>query len=667
MKKKKVVSIVLAAIMCFALTACNSSNGGNDGAPAPIAPVTQPDAFPVEKGLHNVSVTATDNVLINADATTEYTIVYPENAASEVVAAARAMATHFLVAVGATVAVQEESEQTYSDTAKYLVVGNCKLFAAAGLTMPTADIGATGVYVKTAGKSAFMTGKTEYGISNAVYVFLEHVLGHDHLYLKMDAYTAKKGEKVMLPEMDIVEKPDFEFSDSSMNTSSDALAANRIWSQAMFMRPDTKKIYNMSDQYSEDPVWHNSFNWFWDWYKVRNSSNPEDIHYENKWLSNDGKQLCYSGHGEKTVRDAMLEHAKEYALKAAETDPVRNNIAFTQQDESVWCTCDACKAAKEKYGADSGVLIKFAKDLAKLVNDALKDETPEGETPRKIQIWVFAYQMTMAAPDPATEEAKAELVCDESVGVVLAPIGARFVHGLQDSRNESAKRQMANWNTYVQNLGTWLYSTNFHYFMYPYNCFDVIPDDLRFCKSIGTAWMFNQGINTQATNFTAYKEYLIHKLNWDLTRNPRDIRQKFFDTYYGAGAESMSKFYFEMVSQCEWLYDTFEEMTGGIYENLEQAKFWPQQLLERWVKYCDEALDAIAPVAATDPTLYQTLYGNIVCESVFPRYALIRLYESSYSQTEVKAMKASWKADVMQYGFRTHQEHHTIDEIIANW
>ena len=179
--------------------------------------------------------------------------------------------------------------------------------------------------------------------------------------------------------------------------------------------------------------------------------------------------------------------------------------------------------------------------------------------------------------------------------------------------------------------------------------------------------MFNQGINTQATNFTAYKEYLIHKLNWDLTRNPRDIQQKFFDTYYGAGAESMSKFYFEMVSQCEWLYDTFEEMTGGIYENLEQAKFWPQQLLERWVKYCDEALDAIAPVAATDPTLYQTLYGNIVCESVFPRYALIRLYESSYSQTEVKAMKASWKADVMQYGFRTHQEHHTIDEIIANW
>ena len=119
--------------------------------------------------------------------------------------------------------------------------------------MPMQDIGATGVYVKTAGKSVFITGKGEYGVHNGVYVFLEHVFGHDHLYCDTTVFSVKAGDTVYLPTMDIVEKPDFEFNTNSTNMPEEAALANRWAQNAMWITPD---------EGSGDPIWHNSFNWF---------------------------------------------------------------------------------------------------------------------------------------------------------------------------------------------------------------------------------------------------------------------------------------------------------------------------------------------------------------------------------------------------------------------
>lgn len=653
--KRKFLAVLLCAALCFSTVACGKDNGdgnGEKGMPQPTNPISQEENHFTEPGLHSINVTPSENVLIDADGTTEYKIVYPKNASKYVVTAANALRENIRSAVGAETEIAEESDESWNEDAKYIVIGDCDLFTAAGLTMPMQDIGATGVYVKTAGKSVFITGKGEYGVHNGVYVFLEHVFGHDHLYCDTTVFSVKAGDTVYLPTMDIVEKPDFEFNTNSTNMPEEAALANRWAQNAMWITPD---------EGSGDPIWHNSFNWF---NEATRKANPN-------WVADDGQQLCYTGHGVEGELEKMLDHAAAYALKAIHADPTRNNITMTQQDYPTWCTCEACSAAEETYGTNAAVLVQFIKQLSARVNAELQEEAEEGVAPRTVRIWFFAYNATVKPP-VKTESGQTvafdeSVTCDETVGVIMAPLEAKFAYTFYDEANEVVRENMKAWDACVKIKGAWLYSTDFRHFYYPYNSFDTIPENLRFVKSLGTMWIFNQGIGSGMTGFAAYKEHLNSKLYWNVNADAGAIRKSFFDSFYGEASEVMNKFYLETVAQCEWIYGTFDEMTGGVYEDLEQAKFWPKGLLERWVGYCDEGLQAIAKYENTDPVRYGLLKEHIVCESMFPRFALIRLYGSQFSVNALQTMKAEWKRDAQHYNFKSHDEGHSIDEIIKDW
>lgn len=656
--KYKITALLLCAALCFPIAACNKGTGGSGGDKAltPTNPVTQDENKFTSPGLHDVRVTPSENVLVNADGTTAYRIVYPQNADAYVVKAAKTLQEHIRSAVGAQVETVEESNESWSEDATYIVVGNCALFAAAGLSMPEQDIGSTGVYIKTVGKSVFITGKGEYGVHNGVYVFLEHVFGHEHLYRDMTVYSVKAGETVYLPNMEIIERPDFEFNTNSTNMPEDAALANRWAQDAMWITPS---------EGSGDPIWHNSFNWI---NAAARTAHPD-------WVSEDGKQLCYTAHGvtegEHSL-DKMIDHAAEYALKAIHADPTRENITMTQQDYPTWCTCETCTAEETKYGTNAAVLVKFIKELSARVNRTLAEEAEKnGTEARTVRIWFFAYNATVKPPVKTeggqTVAFDESVVCDDTVGVLLAPLEAKFAYSFYDEANEVVRENMEGWDACVKTKGAWLYSTDFRHFYYPYNSFDTIPENLRFVKSLGTMWIFNQGLGSGMTGFAAYKEHLNSKLYWNVNADAGQIRKSFFDSFYGEASEVMNKFYLETVAQCEWIYGTFDEMTGGVYENLEQAKFWPIGQLERWVNYCDEGLQAIAKYENTDPARYGLLKEHIVCESMFPRFALIRLYGSQFSVDALKEMKAEWKQDAQHYGFNSHDEGHSIDEIIKDW
>ena len=94
---------------------------------------------------------------------------------------------------------------------------------------------------------------------------------------------------------------------------------------------------------------------------------------------------------------------------------------------------------------------------------------------------------------------------------------------------------------------------------------------------------------------------------------------------------------------------------------------WQKGLLERWVAYCDTALEQVNLDRTIDEDYRKSLVKNIVSESMFPRFALIRLYKTSYSDETLKNMQRSWKADAEKYSFVSHQEHYTIDDVYAEW
>ena len=180
--KSKILATVLCLLLCFGAVACNKDGDGGNGdgtvkEPTPIGTVTQPEEFTVERGLHKVSVTPSDNVLVKADGTSEYTVLYPNNASDQIVSVARTLVRNMGLAVDADVEAEAEGEREWNEESKYIVLGNCDMFAAAELTMPSGDdaLGKTGVYLKTVGKSVFINGNHWLGVNNGIFVFLEEI------------------------------------------------------------------------------------------------------------------------------------------------------------------------------------------------------------------------------------------------------------------------------------------------------------------------------------------------------------------------------------------------------------------------------------------------------------------------------------------------------------
>ena len=681
-KTSKIIAILLCASICFQLVACKSNGSNDSDATKPIGTVTQTEELKGKDGLHKISVSPSDNVFVNADATTEYTIVYPKNCHSRVPAIAATFARNIGLATDASVSYKEESNEVWSEDAKYIVLGDCALFTAAGLTLPTDEdaLGKTGVYIKTVGKSVFLNAEYWLGLNNATFVFLEHVLGHKQIY-DTAFFTVEKGKAVTLPTMEIIERPDFEFADYTTNFSGDYGLANRLSDYDMFMELEG----------SGDTIWHNSFNWV----------NSDARQKNPKWVSEDRSQLCYTAHGDADAYKAMLEHCLAYVMPSIEKNPDKNNVSFTHQDESSWCTCETCSKYLDAYGTDAATVVFFMKRLAKMINDEVHKTNPD----RTITVWFFAYHTTEKAPavknaegqyvpiEPQFTASKANVaitsetlsypddkfdsndagsdfngvVCDESVGVYIAPINAKYTHKLTDDENDYMYNAIIGWEPIVSVKGAWLYSANFEHLYYPYNCFESIPNAIRLFSNLGARWIWNQGQGYGMTGFGAFKEYLNFKLYWNCNQDISDLRQEFFDGYYGAASEVMYKMYTEVVAHCRYIEENFDEISGGLYENLEKADMWPKGLLQRWEGYCNEALNLVNSDTTIDEDYRKSLVKNVVSESMFPRFALIRLYKTTYSAETLQNMQRSWKADADKYSFVSHQEHHTIEEVYFEW
>ena len=116
-KTSKIIAFLLCACLCFPLAACNKNGGGSD-APKPTGTVTQTEELKGKDGLHKISIAPSDNVLVNADATTEYTIVYPKECHERVPAIAATFARNIGLATDASVPHKDVSYEVWSEYAK---------------------------------------------------------------------------------------------------------------------------------------------------------------------------------------------------------------------------------------------------------------------------------------------------------------------------------------------------------------------------------------------------------------------------------------------------------------------------------------------------------------------------------------------------------------------
>ena len=660
---KKVLSVCLAALSALAFASCGK-NPSDSPSPSAVNPVTDKlERGELNNTLHKVNVTATNRTFVsNAESSTpstEYKIL-ADNTNNYAIRAASFMAGQLAAATDAEFKVtlyEPGDENPITVDAKYIVIGCKTLFGECGLSMPADDLGPAGYYIRSYGNSVFIEVKMNDGYQMGTLAFLREVVGYD--MIAHDTVVYEKDGSV-LPDMEIIERPDYDYRNMTNWMTEDGKYGMGYNYQSIFTyisqdggQTDRSAIHNIfhylpTEKYLKDnPEWYSS-----------NSTH---------------RQLCYTAHGNPEKYELMQNTMLEVMMKCVLAQPDQNVVTVTQEDAPVCCECKECSKVLEKDGSISATIIRFMNDLDKKFQAALTEYAEKTNTERRtVQLAFFAYHTSYNPPTtPVSEDPT--LKCSPNITVFIAPIYARYVNSFYEEENRVYADTVRAWSEYTDNIMAWVYETNYHHYMFPYNTYSSMMDTYYFFKQQGANIIYNEGqrFSENVTCFGKLKEYLDSKSQFDVTVAYEECKDKFFKNYYGAAADIMEQYYNEL-RQWETYLESVADygLGGGIYEEIgltTTPHYWPKEMLEDWLDLMEKAKKSVAYLELESPALYRKLIKHINIESLFPKYALCTLHESSFTDSAMLAMRKEFKDLADELGLLQQEEHDYITTIYKQW
>ncbi|MBP3394005.1 MAG: DUF4838 domain-containing protein, partial [Lentisphaeria bacterium] len=245
-------------------------------------------------------------------------------------------------------------------------------------------------------------------------------------------------------------------------------------------------------------------------------------------------QLCLSN-------DDMRGELTRNLLKLLRKNPKATMVSVSQNDNTLPCECNACRAETEKEGSPAGPMIRFVNQIA---------EEVEKEFPN-VTVQTFAYQYTSTPPKFARPR--------HNVEVRLCSIGSNFAAPLDSPKNASFSRELREWSKIAPRLSVWNYVTNFSNYLRPFPNLTVLAEDIRSFGKYNVGAVLEQGdwnSGGVTGDFVALKAYVISKLLWNPALEPRKVMDKFIGGYYGAAAPQIRE-YLELIENEVEKNDTY--------------------------------------------------------------------------------------------------------------
>ena len=649
---KKLTSLFLAAAMCFSIVACkeetptppSSATDSFTNTGDPVLPqLTMTETLEhkdIPNALHKVTVTESNRTFVQ-NGRTEYKIVTGSRTEENVAAAF--IAQILQEATGAVFEVVPFGENTpWSATAKYIVVGVEELFENAGLTMPTDELGPSGYYIKSVDESVFIQTQNTFGYQRAATAFLDHVVGYE-MYAGDTITFEKTG--ATLPTMEIIERPDYDYYVSGNKQSSIAqygMGAVRV-----------------SDVFIEvgGETWHNTFKYL-----------PPDVYKEAhpKWYATNNRQLCYTARGDAEEYEKMISKVVEVMKGRLIEEPTITNITFTIQDYDDYCVCEKCMEAFEYYGNTfAGAYLAFVNEVDNRIQAYLEEQASlTGEPKREFNICIFAYKLTETVPQ--------NIICNDTVGVIIAPIYAKYNRSFYNEANIKTAGVISGWGKICKNLQMWLYETNYAELLYPFDTFDATLETYRFCRINNARVMYNEGqyMHKNVTAFGRLKEYFNSKALFDLANcNFSEVVDDFFVNYFKDAAVPMRQYFDELQACMKYLQETYPAKVSGdcTQDQTGTREYWPREMLNNWLGLINQGYASIEKYKESDPDLYKVLALHLKIESIFPRFALIDLHDYTYSAKTLQEMRIAFKADCDELGIVRETEHSPLSNLFKTW
>lgn len=653
-------SLILATVALFAsLAGCKGGQESSDSSSESVT-AQNPISDALDRGeltntLHKVKITPSNRTFAYASdgkTLTDYKILVNADS-SYALRAANFISQQLSAATDANFTLEahtEEDGKTLEPTSKYIVIGCKDLFSACGLKMPEEELGPAGYYIKSYGDSVFMEVKGNDGYQMGTIAFLKAVVGYDMIADDTVVYE-NKGET--LPDLEIIERPDFDYRNYTNWMSETGKYGMGYGMTYIFTLVGEKRLGV-----------HNIFEYL-----------PTEKYLQEhpEWYSGNAtyRQLCYTAHGDAEEYELMQEAMLDVMMKYILEQPDQGVITVTQEDWAYCCDCDECRRVVEKDGSISATIIRYMNDLDDKLNARLEEYAEQtGTEKREMQLAFFAYHTSYNPPStPVSEDPT--LKCNPDITVFIAPLDAKYGYSFYDEENRVYAEMVKKWSEYTDNIMAWVYETNYHHYMFPYNTYSSMMDTYYFFKQNGANVIYNEGQrwSENVTCFGKLKEYLDSKAQIDVTASYEYYKDKFFKYYYGDAAEIMEQYYNEL-RQWEIYLESVSDygLGGGIYEEIGGDKrFWPKAMLEGWLELMDKAYKEIAHLEIDDPAEYEKLVKHIKIETLFPRFALCTLHEASYTSSEMKALRSEFKKDADELGLVEYNQNGYFTDLYKMW
>ena len=672
--KNKLLVIILAFVLCFsAFAGCGgtgtgtgggnsggSSSGGNSGNEVGTI------VHQYSNANHDLTIVTKDSYFIQ-NGSSDYKVILAENATKFDVTAASELTSFLKEATGVMLDIITENEQTViTNESKYIFIGDTVAAQSLNIDYSAKTIKGDGFKFVTKDNNIILVGGGKQGTIFGVYEMLYHYIGWD--VIATDEIIFDTTSNVRFKSIDGVEIPDFEYRIVGTQTAyDDDLKAQRFRQQRAYtygFMVVNGRLYHNAFCYLDPTVYNDA--------DIAETYHPDWYAIADDQTSIGGKNnLCYTAHGSPSEYELMQEKCLEVLVQTILANPDIDSVQLSQEDNTDWCSCDDCAASMQEYGTGSAVVIQFCNDL----HTKLEAYLEANNINRKINLVFFAYHATEKAPavkgaDGNFKPIDDSVKCKDGVYVFYAAIYANYYEALTHESNANYYDQLKAWSVVSNKLYFWAYSTNYRNYLIPYACYGATQDNYKLAKQFGVEYMFDEGQHYGSTpkpgGFSALKEYMQSKLQWNVEADVPAMIDKFFTHYFGPASQAMRKYFDELNANTHYMTKVLK-ISGVVYEDVLDEKYWNAGMLKNWIEYIDEAYEAIEGLQNTDNEKYRRIKDRILIESIAPRYLYLVLHLDADKSYETEQMRKQFKTDIEYLGFTEQGQGTDISGLWTQW
>ena len=622
----KVISLLLCAVMLFALAACNKNDTPTDNKP--------------DKTAYNLV----------QDGVSEYKIVLSATATANELFAANELANFLNLATGAELEIVTDEEYPSSDA--IIAIGNTKQAQAAN-AVSGQNLATSSFVLKTVGNSLYVTADKN-GDGEAclygVYQILQDAVNF-RVYAADEIGYDTDNDTIPLYNYDKVYKPTFD---------------QRELGYASIANDETYKKRMRLVWHDTDVRWtlhgHTQASHF------VNPDFSDTLHPEHEGMTYgqahpdwfDGGQLCWSAGAE------MERVAAEKLIWYIENYPQGEYIMLGQMDNTDYCSCDRCKKKMAELGINpAGMQILFLNNVIKIAEQWRAENRPEQD----VKYVTFAYNGTLQPPVKKDGNGNLVAINDQvkphdKLYIYFTPIETDFAVDLSNQRNLSVMEALNGWNALASGrIMVYIYDINFHNYFINFNNFGTVEGMYRDYLDNGVYYMYSQGpIDTCVPCFQEMRVFVESQLMWDIGQGYDNLVNEFMQAYYRDAAPAVRKFY-ELIRNRYARYYAVDDTSlgGGIYDSIGDSDIWTENLVNALGDALDDALSAVEKYKTTDNELYAKLHDRIMKEYLSVIFLKLSYYQASYTSAQIAEMKANFKYYTTYFQITNYAENDSLE------